>query len=61
MSSVVKKRWMPMRIRNPKPPCPMSDVTVTRPIVLIVASRTPAMITASASGSSMRHSTSFCA
>jgi len=32
----------------------MSAVTVTRPIVVIVATRMPAKITASANGSSMR-------
>src|SRR5258705_4096921 len=54
ISSVVKKRWSPMRMRNPKPPCPISAVTVTSPMVLTVATRTPAMMTAAASGSSIR-------
>ena len=58
MSSVLKKRWMPIRIRNPKPPSPMRAVTVTRPIVLIVATRTPAMMTAVASGTSTRQNRS---
>jgi len=58
ISSVVKKRCSPMRMRNPKPPCPIRAVTVTSPIVLTVATRMPAMMTAAASGSSIRQRTS---
>ena len=53
-----KNRRIPIRMKYPNPPWPISDVTVTRPVVLMVAIRTPAMIAASASWSSTRHNRS---
>jgi hypothetical protein len=47
---------MPSMMKAPSPPSPISPVTVTRPMVVTVAMRTPAMITGRASGSSTRRS-----
>ena len=49
---VRKSRWKPSRMKTPSPPWPTIAVTVTRPIVVTVAMRMPAMIVGNASGSS---------
>ena len=56
VSGVWKSRWKPSWMSCPSPPWPMSAVTVTRPMVVTVAMRTPAMIAGNASGSSTRRS-----
>ena len=56
VSGVRKSRLKPSSMSAPSPPWPMSAVTVTRPMVVTVAMRMPAMIAGSASGSSTRSS-----
>jgi hypothetical protein len=51
---VGKSRLSPSLIRSPKPPSPMSAVTVTRPTVVTVAMRRPATMAGVASGRSTR-------
>ena len=44
------------RSRSPSPPAPAKNASAARPTVVVVAIRSPAMISGSASGSSTRHS-----